>query len=92
MNTKGKAALKRLREFLNDKPETQVIGVGTVAKILGVTRDRAHKFIRSNPSRLKAELGLGLNPSYEIKVEDLREFIVNDYAIAVPGRPKREVS
>lgn len=92
MNEKGKAALKQLKRFLNDKPDVHVIGVGTVAKILGVSRDRAHKFIKSNPPRLKAQLGLGLNPSYEINVEDLREFIVNDFGKAEPGRPKLEVA
>lgn len=88
MNEKGKAALKQLKAFLNDKPDAQVIGVGTVAKILGLSRDRAHKFIKSNPPRLKAQLGLGLNPSYEIKVEDLRKFIVEDFGQASPGRKK----
>lgn len=89
MNEKAKAALKRLREFLHDKEvEVQVLGVGAAARIVGVSRDRVHTFISSK--RLKAQMGLGLNPSYEIMVSDLREFIVNDYAIAKPGRPKTE--
>jgi len=72
-------------------PDDKLLNIKQVAEILGLTRKRVQIFAKpKNPmtrSRLKAHFN-ELHQAYEVRVGDLREFIVTDYAHAKPGRRK----
>lgn len=81
--------LKRLDDLkLSDD---DILRFSHVAKVLGVTRGRVHALaIPKNPitpSRIKSRFN-ELHRAYEVRIGDLREFILNDYAYAKPGRPR----
>lgn len=67
-----------------------IIKVSQVANILGVTDRRVRVLVKpknpSVPSRIKSHFN-PLHQAYEVRVGDLREFIVSDYVNAKPGRP-----
>ncbi len=75
--------------------EDDLLTLSQVAEVLGVTARRVLVLTKpKNPatrSRLNARLNQ-LHKAYEVRVGDLREFIVTDYAHAKPGRPKRYMS
>jgi predicted transcriptional regulator len=84
-------ALERLKEMgLSDD---DILLSGQIAQILGISQSRTARYIRPKNSNVPSRLKSNFNPvykAYEVRVRDLREFIVNDYAIATPGRPKRK--
>jgi hypothetical protein len=73
--------------------EDDLLTLSQVAEVLGVTARRVRVLAKpKNPvtrSRLNAQLNQ-LHKAYEVRVGDLREFIVNDYVHAKSGRPKRK--
>ncbi len=84
-------ALQRLDDLkLSDN---DLLGVKQVAQVLGVCDRRVRVLVKpKNPvtrSRIKSHFN-ELHKAYEVRVGDLREFIVTDYAHAKPGRPKRQ--
>jgi hypothetical protein len=72
-----------------------VFTVGQVAELLNRHRDRVHDYIRKK--RLVANLNQ-THRAYEIKIEDLRSFVVEDFSkiqhtrSAQPSSSKKEPS
>ncbi|HEY9598469.1 MAG TPA: helix-turn-helix domain-containing protein [Cyanophyceae cyanobacterium] len=75
--------LKALLEVLESSPP--VLTMTNVAQLLGRHRNRIHVFIKEG--RLKAQKN-EIHNAYEIQKDDLRKFIVKDFAKASPGRKK----
>lgn len=75
--------------------EDALMNVLQVAEVLGLGQRRVRVLVKpKNPlvrSRILSTFNQ-LHGAYEVRVGDLREFIVNDYAYAKSGRPKIQKS
>ena len=73
-------------------PDDQLLTLKQVAEVLAITPRRVRVLAKpKNPatrSRLKSYFN-ELHKAYEVRVGDLRDFILNDYAHAKPGRPTK---
>lgn len=86
-----KDILKRLNSL--NLSDDDIIKVSQVAEVLGIGQRRVRVLVKPKnpitPSRIKSTLN-PLHQAYEVRVGDLREFIMNDYAHTKPGRPRTE--